>query len=73
MTHRLYLLADVADAKLTITTSVAAISVFVRVNDANVPVVVVVLKRVIFPVGLLSVTPVVRLVACVTVPPAPVP
>jgi hypothetical protein len=52
-------------------TSVAATVVFVTVNDAGVadPAAV---NMVIAPVVLLSVTPVVRDVPCVTAPPAPV-
>ena len=52
-------------------TSVAATVLFVTVKDARVgdP---AALTKVIDPVVLFRVTPVVRLVICVTVPPAPV-
>ena len=56
----------------TITQSVAAMNVFVSTNDCELFDANEVLNSVIRPVSLLSVTPVVRDVACVTVPPAPV-
>ena len=54
------------------TTSVAAIAEFVKVNDATAAVASVDATVVIVPQTLLRVTEVVMLVACVTVPPAPV-
>lgn len=57
---------------LTITTSVAAIVEFVRVNETVAAPPSEALFIVIWPTTLSSVTPVDLLVACVTVPPDPV-
>jgi len=59
-------------ARINVSTSDAAIVAFVSVNDTIVAAAKAALFIVIRPVGLLSVTAVALLVACVTVPPAPV-
>src|SRR5579871_1760116 len=61
----------VPDLQLTTTVSAAATALLVTVKLAHVAEPAA-LKSVIAPVGAFSVTPVVRLVPCVTVPPAPV-
>ena len=63
--------AFVAPTCLTITISVAAMNVFVSVNVEEAAAATAALYMVIVPHNLLSVTPVVRLDPCVTVPPAP--
>ena len=62
---------SVAVLQLTITVSVAATDELVTVNDAGVAEPAAA-NNVIAPVTSLIVTPVVRLVSCVTAPPAPV-
>ena len=56
----------------TMTVSVAATVLLVTTKDASAPAARLVLLHVIRPVILFSVTPVLRLVLCVCVPPAPV-